>query len=470
MTNGTNFTAEQIIKWNREQLEIRQDLPTLFELLERVQNGEDDLMELLFFYRMDLKKHKHDGKMVTYSEVTLELMDKRLNHYLKYLKEKYSDNRGINNIDRVSGHRFKVVTSSEKFETEEIESMFYDYLIQFVHTKDLSKFKGESLEHSNNLLMKYIRIDFENNVLKTEYNKRQNVDRITIEGEQFLVKHQQEEVYFDDIITGIKTEDGENVTILDIIGAEQFEGNRSKYAYNREGQYIVDNYKNVLTANQQEKFQKILDWCEQDGNTVNDLFHKNNPSEFNKSALSKILYPDRKPSSTTKDIDTFLQSMNSRMRKALAKAGIEDTRVAVRSDYRPLKHASEEDNYLFCKYNIDKHVIGYNNSNFPDIPMYKGNHIETPTKYISFEDYEALLNGQMTIQEIISKYKITQRNHKGDLLSYTDKNIEVSTISNDTKETQVVQVPITKPKGMLTPIELYRFRADIKKSKQKREG
>lgn len=308
----------------------------------------------------------------------------------------------------MDGSKYKILSPSEKFEAEEIEILFYEYLRGFAQKHDLSKFEGSSEAHRDNNMYKYIKIDFENNVLKAKYNKRMGVDRVQIDGEQYVVKNRLEEVFFDDIYVGAPDpdDDMEEINFLGVLDSEIVDSSSHQYLRDETSDFILERYKEVMTANQLEKFQRLLDWCNQDGNSVSDLFQRNNPIELSKTEISKILYPDRETKGTMRNIEDMFSSMNSRMDKALLKAGIEKRKVPIRSDYA-VKELSFEDNQLLNEYRIKDYVIGRQADNFPDHPMYdRFREEKRDREFIQPEHYEQVLSGEMAVKELINMYKM----------------------------------------------------------------
>lgn len=100
MRFGNNFTTEMVVKWNEEQLELRENLPSLYDALTMAADGDESAMDLFFFYRRRIGSYLYDGKRQRYVETHLEFMDKQMNHFLHYLKEKYSNNSGIGRCGR----------------------------------------------------------------------------------------------------------------------------------------------------------------------------------------------------------------------------------------------------------------------------------------------------------------------------------------------------------------------------------
>lgn len=409
---GTQFTGGFVKQYNEEQLEIRQSLPTFFEALELAQQGNKDIIDLFFYYKTKFSSHIYlDGdnsRRVTSVIYELNFMNKGLHYFLLSLKKMYCDNKGIVQRDSTNDIKFKSVVKSSKFDDDEIESLFNDYLKKFVTKHDLSRFKGESLTHSNNRLIKYIKTDFNNNVLKVLYNERMGVERVQVNKKQYIVKNHQEEVFFEDTVCR-KNEDEEVKTLLEVFSADNLLP--KEYTYTDESEFLHNNYKNVFTKNQLEKFNKIVEWCAVEGNSVEELFQKNNPSELSKSALSKILFPDRKTTSTMKDIENLFKSMKSRVNKAMGIEGVDSpvkTYIPSSNNQLPDSFSAEEQK-LFKKYNLEKYIIGVSQSKLPEHQMYSSVKTYNREPFITYEDYELLLQGKISVQYIIDKYKISKR-------------------------------------------------------------
>lgn len=407
---GTLYTGEFVNKMNAEGLEIRESLPCLYEGLKMAQNGNTEIIGLYFYYKARFTSHKYDDgdntKNVKTVSYDLIFMDKKVNYFLSSLRKKYSENTGMVQQDSTNGMKFKSVVNTLKVEEEEIHALFNEYLNQFITKHDLGKFEGETSAHSNNLLMKYIKTDFENNAIKALYNKRMGIDRIQIDNKHYTVKNNQEEVFFSDTVCGKDSED-ESIGLLDV-----YDANATKeYHHTETSEYVFEKYKDILTKNQLEKLNQLIAWCNEDGNSVEDLFQKNNINNFSKSVISKVLFPDRKTTSTMKDIDNLFKSMRNRVNKAMSVDSVPTpikSTVSSTNNFLP-DYFSAEEQALFKEYNLEKYIIGVSESKLPSHSMYDKVNVHTREPFITKRDYESVLLGLYSVQELIDMYGISKR-------------------------------------------------------------
>lgn len=400
------MNKQTIERYNMEQLESRKGLPSFIEALKMARKGNKDVLDMYYYYEMRLETHYYDGRKVVATNYYFIHMDRGVNYFLNKMKKNYCDNSVITTSSNIGNNNFKVNTSSKKFDADEIETLFIEYMNEFVGKHDISNFEGENELHTYNKVLDFIKKDFENNVLKRLYRERMGIKRVQVENETYTVKNYVEEVFIEDIGNatskeGQSSEEGA-LSFAEIVSNEDVRD----YYRNDDSDFIYENYREVLTKKQLEKLDKVLAWLDE-GNDVNELFEKNNPQKLSKTALSKILMPERDTKGTMTELNNFISSMRKRMDKALNKGKCDK----VESSFNTFNDASNEANKVFKEYQLEKLVVGYE-SKFPQTPFYmefiKPNKCYTPTPFIEVYDIEAVKYGRMSIKDLISKYGITK--------------------------------------------------------------
>jgi hypothetical protein len=322
--------------FNCEQVEMRKGLPNLYVAIEEYQKGNHSILEDYFYKHRYMDTNYVAGNKVTYDASYIKFWDKGLNGFLVAMKKKYSRGTSVGQRESYNGMAVNITQSASKFEEDDIDALFFNYIKEFASTVNLEQFKKSKIEHTLNALRKYIKIQFENNVLKEIYNERMGVDRVMVEGKEYYVKTQEEEVFFDDVYVGQDSESGESIRFEDVLEDEE----PHHYNKGRVGTYIEENYEDVLTAKQVEKFNILAEHIKENG--VGDLFQKHDQSKFNKAELARILFPDREPSSCVKELNSFLASMQSRMSKALVKDTVMSEGEDLRKKRKPTPKKPEK--------------------------------------------------------------------------------------------------------------------------------
>lgn len=328
---------EKVAKYNLEQKEMGNSLPNLFVAIKEYKKGNENILKSFFYVHKSISTNYIDGKKVVYENNYIKFWDKQLNNFLHKMKKKYSRGNDVSGRESYKGQGLSVNQSSGKFEEDEIDSIFYTYIIDFASSVNIDQFKEEKEEHTLNSLRKFIRIQFENDYLKKIYHDRMGVDRVRVDGVDYYVKTQDEDVYFDDVYMGQDSESGETLNLQDILEEEE----DITFSKGRVGLFIEENYEKVITKNQLKKFKMIEHYIEENG--LENLFQKHDNSKFNKAELARILFPDRSTSSCVKDVDAFINSMRGRMEKQLKREGLfRDDDMLVKNKKKAKKDVEKE--------------------------------------------------------------------------------------------------------------------------------
>jgi hypothetical protein len=411
----TNLKDDEIQKWNREQLELRRGLPNLYRSMLESKQGNSDYLDLHVLRKRKIELWNGKKRIHEY----IILMDKRLNDYLIKLKQKYCDNNDY--VFSVNYHNAKmgVKSSNKVFESEEIESMLINYVMSFpfgfvevyegfyVNVPEIKKFKGETDEHSNKKLVKYIMKSFEKQVLLKRLHKQKNVKRVMKAGKTYFVKQNDiETVSFEDVALPEKLTENDINSFEDIITDDTYKSGRQK-----EFEYILNNYRKVLTKNQLERLDQLLHAIETKQVNIDDLFHPIHNNQLNIEAIGKILFPDKDNKYRQPAVRNLLKSMRSRMDKQLQKEGFTNQENKIRSDFAsfPMLEASENKKYI--DYNIG--------SKFLRKKYYINElHIKDSESIVKFYNDEqviplyelvSLMTKNITVSELIKKYGINKR-------------------------------------------------------------
>lgn len=320
--NTGNKMQKRIEEYNTVQLEERKDLPNLFEAIRQSQQGDMEVIKMFFYGYKMIERYPYEGKMQAYEVNKVQFWDKPTNIFLSNIKKKYCKNISTNEMSGFAGRKMAVKVNVSKFDEDEIDSLFYEYMVKLVGKIDLSKFVKDTESKTLNAIRKYIRVDFENNFLKAVHNERLGIERKTVDGVVYYVKTKPEEVLFDDIYVG-RDEDGEQLHFLDVISYQDVNPSMTlEDAMYTPKKFIEENLEDALTDKQLEKWNKLMDYVKEEGI---DRLIDSYTGKVKKSEISRILFPHRKTTSTVREIDAFIESINKRLEKKLDEAGMKYT-------------------------------------------------------------------------------------------------------------------------------------------------
>lgn len=411
----TYLNERDIAKWNNEQLEMRQDLPNLYISMKQAAKGNTYNLELQFMRKRKLEVWNMDGKPRKKVHDYIVFVDKKLNHLLITLKQKYCDTKANTMSAHYHGSKLAVKTSLKAFDSWEIESWLINYMISFptgfvdvnenisVSIPSLEKFVGEDDKHTYNRLITYITTQFEKQIVIPKLNQDKHVKRLVKNGKVHYIKNEIEQVSFEDIIIPQKNdstgEDAE-ISFYDLMRNEP-----GKYSYGKQevSKFVFDNYKDIMTQDQLYKFNAILKAVEFGEVNIDELFHSIIDNKLKLEAIGEILYPDKGNNYWQPAVRNMLKSMRSRMDKELASRGL--TKVELRSDYAPFPNLSASENKKYREYQIDKKYLIKDfdfelNELFENVPTYKNEQV------ISLKDIDKVHNGELTVSDLIKKYAI----------------------------------------------------------------
>jgi hypothetical protein len=419
----TYLREEDVARWNKEQWEMRKDLPNLFQSMLQSKEGNSDNLDLQVFRKRKIEYWKLKGKEEKKIHEYIVLMDKQLNDYLIKLKQKYCNNDEYIFSAKYKDTKIGVKSSNKVFDSLEIESMLVNYLLTFpfgyvevcqgifINVPDIEKFKGENDEHSNNKLVNYIIKSFEKQVLLKRLHNEKDVKRVMVKGKTYFVKQNDiETVSFEDIELPQKASDSEDddiVTFDEIINENYF---TYDYSRQKEFNYILNNYREVLTENQLQRFDQLLNAIETGQINIDDLFHPIHKNKLNIEAVGKILFPDKDNSYRQPAVKNMLKSMKNRMDKELKKQGFIDKEI--RSDYAPLPMLPASENKKYKDYKIDSKYLM---KNYYINNLHMKDNGESLVKFYVDEQviplYELvnLMTKKITVSELIKKYNINKK-------------------------------------------------------------
>ncbi|WP_286231289.1 hypothetical protein [Neobacillus mesonae] len=413
----TNFKEKDIIKFNQEQLEIRENLPNLYNSMLAAKKGNDYWLQLQIMPKWKLEYWKIDGKTKKKHYQYFVTMDKKLNNLLIKLKEKYCDNKDYTLSVQYNGTPMGAKFSKQVFEKEDIEAMLMNYINQFptgminvianisVSVPAIERFEGSTDEHSNNNLVSYIVTMFEKQVLLPVMHQEKQVKRLTVDGETYYIKLNDLEFHsFEDIqppTTDGEKDNGETVSFFDIVREQERE---HTYSRTDETNFLLSKYKDIMTKDQLEKFETILAAVENKEVNIEELFHPVT-GELIFEAIGKILYKDKLNNFIQPQVRNMIKSMKKRMSKELDRLGFNS--VEVRSSYAPFPNLPSSDNKMFREYQIhSKYIIRDFDIEkeliYENAPFYKDEQI------IEQSEIEKVRNGEMTVKELIKKYNINK--------------------------------------------------------------
>jgi hypothetical protein len=411
----TYFKESDIIKFNNEQLEMRQNLPNLYISMLEAKKGNDYHLELQIMKKWKLENWKlADGEGKKHYEYKV-LMDKKLNDLLIKLKDRYCDTKPHTFSAKYAGSKMGAKACNKMFDREEIEAILMNYLLSFpygmvkvksdisVSVPSVESFVGESDYHSNNKLIKYILNNFEKQAILPIMHQDKKVKRVMIDGKTYYVKlNDTEFVSFEDMNAPQKKDNqdvGDSITFFDLIRKES---EISTHGKQKVGKHIFSHYKDVLTKDQLEKFQIILDAVNEKKVNIDELFHSVT-GKLNVEELGKILYPDKDNNYIQPQVRNMLKSMRKRMDKELDKQGYED--IEIRSDYAPFPHLSAAENKNYREYKINSKYIK-RDFDLEDSDIYHNVNWYKDEQFISLEEVEKINNGEISVKDFILKHNL----------------------------------------------------------------
>ncbi|MEC1726942.1 hypothetical protein P9E34_19730 [Schinkia azotoformans] len=407
----TFLKEKDIIRYNEEQKELRNDLPNLYNAMLQAVNGDDYNLQLHIVPKKRFIQVKGKRKANDY----MTFHEPKLRSLIHKLHSKYCDNKASVSSERYGRTKLGVISSQKVFDKEEVTMMLINYLTwfpfqmieiyedEFIKVPSVEDFKGENDEHSNNKLLNYITNFFEMQVVLPRLNKDKNVKRRMIDGQTYYVKENDLDVVsFEDLKTPFKksddTNDDEPQDFTEILDARD----RVHTYYKTESQeFIVNNYRDVLTKNQNEKLDTLINAVKSGMVHIDTLFK--DALVLNKEAVGRILFTDKENNYRQPAVTNLLNSMRKRMDKAKAKHGIKYQ--LIRSDYAkfPLLPAKDnkkyKENQIEAKYIIKEYKI---NDLYEEVKFYKDEQV------IPASEIERLRNNEITIDELFEKYMIDQ--------------------------------------------------------------
>lgn len=426
----TFMTQMDVNRLNAEELEMRKDLPNLYVSMKQAANGNPYNLELQFMMKRKLEVWKMDGKPRNKIHEYIVFMDKKLNHMLINLKGKYCDTKANTMSANYHGSKLGVKTHLKMFDAWEIESWLINYIMVFptgfvdvnetvsVSLPSLDKFVGDSDEHTYNKLLNYITTYFEKQIIIPKLNLDKNVKRLVKNGKVHYIKNDIEVVSFEDIIPAQKNDStGEDA---EISFYELMRNEPTKHTYGKQevSKYVFENYKDIMTKDQLQKFNSILRAVDVGEVNIDELFHSVIDNKLKLEAIGEILYPDKANNYLQPAVRNMLKSMRSRMDKELARRGFKD--IELRSNYAPFPNLPASENRRYREYQIDKKYLIKDidfewNELLANVPTYKDEQI------ISQSEIDRIHYGELTVSDLIKKYDLhkevaTSRN--GALLYY----------------------------------------------------
>lgn len=410
----TYLNEKDVKEWNREQFELRKDLPCLFIAMKQAREGNPDNLDLHILRKRIIEYIRKEKKIHEY----IIFMDKRLNDLLFELKKKYCDQQTIRFTKKYNGRILEFKNTKKVFDSEEIESMLINYIMTFPYgfvevyegiydqVRPLEDFIGENDEHSNNKLIKYITESFEKQVVIRRMNKELNAKRMMINGRKYNVIDNIDITSFNDITISVGNNGDENLNFTEIAAGDKEEHH---YGRTKEFDFIIKNFRDILTENQLEKFDRILDAVNNGEIEIDELFHNIRENELKIDTVGKILFPEKSNSYWQPSVRNMLKSMQKRMNKALKENGFNE--VEIISDYIPFPALSKNENKKYIDYNISsKYIIKdfavENNTMFSNVKFYKDEQV------IPKNEIDNIKNEKMTVTELINKYKIDVKQAK----------------------------------------------------------
>lgn len=360
----------------------------------------------------------------------IKFTDKRLNYLVDRMKNKYADELVSNESLQIGSQKYGGVIDRKAFSPEEIDDMMITFLFSFndrfiklgekthVNVPSIYSFEGEDDRHSYNKLMSYIcgskdqKSMFELNIIRTMEMEKVSTRHVQNGFEQKVNLNDLDEVRYEDINTPMDA-DGNKMMADDLIGGldESYsdvddDAIESTYEPTDEFKYILDNFRSVLTKNQVDKIETLIDAVNTGQVDINDLFHKVT-GELIKEKLGRIWFPDRKNNYIQPAVDGLLNRIRSRMNAAIKLQGFSED-IKLKSDYRKLENHSLEDNRLYSEYKIfEKYAIR-------DLEIDEFNKaidvtFKNSEQMIPYDEIDKIHSNEISVKDLIRKYKLTKK-------------------------------------------------------------
>ena len=304
------------------------------DLLELVKLKDKELLEEYFYnhYRVI------DGAITT----QIQFSDSKLNTFLQKIKGKFTE-----------------------FE-DDIFSLFYEYLIGLIEKKS-DKFND--IVNDIDSLRNYIKIGFDN-FLKDKKDEANHIKIRKVNGKRYKIADDVVEVKLNDnIINHVKSQVPASSEYTEI---GQYELDRQAFIYFKKREpeseeeldkYIKEldakerlgldfsknsykyTYKHLLTANQIEKIDILLNAVTNNPGILNDLLDKNDPTKINKLAMAKILFPESVDKGNSGEPERRINSLLTSINKKINKNKVTKLPVDFRETYRTTLPKKENKNY-----------------------------------------------------------------------------------------------------------------------------
>lgn len=451
------LTIEDIIRLDKAELERIEGTPNLYISLIQAHEGNTYNLERQIYKKHHLSK----GSL----HVDIVFTDKSLRKLVTRMKAKYADELNSNSSFSIGTQEFTATVDRKAFTADEIDMMMINFIYNFnrgiveiadglaVNVPSIMGFKGKNDVHSNNKLMSYIvgnngkTGQFENALLQAMELKK-GTRRFVRNGTEQKVNLNDAEVFSYEDISTYEDEGGEVMDIHDVMGeeekgykkVEQDEG-YDIYQPTKEFQFIKENYKKVFTKNQAEKFKILLEEIEKGKVKIDDLFH-DVTDNFIIKRLGEVWFKGRSNGQMQRQVTTMLDSMRSRMAKAMIEAGFKDEDKVLTSTYKKLPDHSAEENKLLNDYKVlEKYII----RDLEIDEFYKGINItfKNDEQFIPYGELEKIKLKEQTVKDVIDKYGLTKKdvnNPNGKVRHYIiDEENGVPLFTEDEIEQRIVK-------------------------------
>lgn len=416
--------GEDIVRLNTEEQERVKDTPNLYISLKEAHEGNTDNLERHITRKYSLVKNS--------LHVDIVFTDKSLRKLAERMKAKYADDEMVSNSSvNLGGQAFTATVDRKAFTADEIDTMMINFIYNFnkriveiteglaVNVPSITSFKGENDTHSNNRLMSYIvgkngkTGQLENALLQAMEIKKDS-KRFVENGIEHKVNLNDAEVFSYEDISTYEDEEGEIMDIHDALGEEEKGYKKVEqdedydiYQPTKELKFIKENYKKVFTKNQLEKFKMLLEKIEKGKINIDDLFHPVTDKLILRR-LGGVWYPGQSNGYMQRQVTSMLDSMRSRMAKAMLEAGFKDEDKVLKGTYRKLRNHSAKDNRLLSEYKIyEKYLIRDlhldNHSKQLDVTF------KNDEQFIPYYEYEKIQRNEQTVKDVINKYGLTKK-------------------------------------------------------------
>ena len=445
MTNDTMIN--EIKGHNERQKELRKDLPNLIGMIEDFQAGNHETFELYFYGHKERERHFYDGSMKTVTVENMRFWDNHLSVFLTNMKKKFCKAVAIGESNFYGERKITYKTNISNFEESEIDTLFYEWMLDFVADVELDKFEKETEEHKLNALRLYIKKSFSNHLKKIN-NEKIKLERVRVDGQLYYVKNREEEVFFEDIYLGVDDE-GNKLDFLDIVEHEDtYDVGEQEYEEYTNGDYISDNLEDILTKKQWEKYQLLLDHVEKYG--IQSILDKNT-GRIVKAEAQRIMYPEKEYKNNER-VDSLLKIMNKRVAKALDMDEFDKVEL-YEEEEKETHYKSEVVVYTggLSEEEVEKHRERhferiYKSYTIGDWEFKEGPVKMTPTtdrmKSLTVDEYERFIKGSKK-----EKIEIIKNNYNPDKFKLTAGKKVVKEVKMDEK-------PKNKHAQYITPDEL----------------